>query len=71
MSSQNGIKFQTIKLQDFYLSSIFETACCDEPIFTMQSADELSHRRRLRKMQSKGFLQRAAMKVSELFRMAS
>jgi hypothetical protein len=67
MSAQNVIKFQTIRLQEFYLSSISERIPSEEQTITLHSRDELSHRRRLRKMQSKGFLQRAAMKVSELF----
>ncbi|MDR3612059.1 MAG: hypothetical protein P4L53_00735 [Candidatus Obscuribacterales bacterium] len=74
MSVPNVIKFQTIKLQDYYLSSISERVYAEERTMVVPSKGELLHRRRLRKMQSKGFLQRAAMKVSELFqrdRMAS
>jgi hypothetical protein len=67
MSAQNVIKFQTIKLQDYYISSISERVYSEDQTISVHNKGELSHRRRLRKMQSKGFLQRAAMKVSELF----
>jgi hypothetical protein len=67
MSAQNVIKFHTIKLQDYYISSIAERVYSEDQTMSVHSKAELSHRRCLRKMQSKGFLQRAAMKVSELF----
>lgn len=67
MSAQNVIKFQSIKVQDYYLNCLSEGAYNPQDSITLHSTDELAHRRRLRKMANKGFLQRAAMRVSELF----
>ena len=67
MSAQNVIKFQSIRLQEYYLTAVSERAQSAEKVVANHNHDEFAHRRRLRKMQGKNFLVRAAMVVGELF----